>query len=63
LSVKVIFNPLLNVSGISSFVNDPKKAGSTLEGLLKNATNNVPHDKKSSTPVYLGATAGMRLLQ
>ncbi|XP_028391191.1 ectonucleoside triphosphate diphosphohydrolase 1-like isoform X2 [Dendronephthya gigantea] len=50
-----------NSTGISSFVNNPKGAGSLVGNLLKNVIGEVPHDKRSSTPVYLGATAGMRL--
>lgn len=49
--------------GISSFDNDTKAAGASLEILIKNATRNVPQDKKSTTPVYLGATAGMRIVR
>jgi len=30
---------------------------------LSEAKNTVPEDKYSATPVYLGATAGMRLIQ
>mgnify|MGYP002803960462 CR=1 FL=1 len=51
------------IPGISSFVNNTKGAGLSLKILLKNATKNVPQDKKPFTPVYLGATAGMRLLR
>jgi Golgi nucleoside diphosphatase len=53
----------VNISGISSYVNDPSDAGPSLNILIKNAKRNVPRDKWSSTPVYLGATAGMRLLR
>ena len=47
--------------GISSFGNNPNATGTFLEPLIKNVTRYVPQDKRSSTPIYLGATAGMRL--
>ncbi|KAG8447439.1 hypothetical protein GDO86_014791 [Hymenochirus boettgeri] len=48
--------------GISSYWQDPPKAGKSLEVCLNQAVNDVPSDRHSITPLYLGATAGMRLL-
>lgn len=50
-----------NNTGISSFASNPKGAGWLVGKLMKSVTREVPDDKRSSTPVYLGATAGMRL--
>ncbi|KAM8934334.1 ectonucleoside triphosphate diphosphohydrolase 2 [Pelodytes ibericus] len=48
--------------GISSYFQDPPKAGKSLEKCLNQAVDQVPSSRHSITPVYLGATAGMRLL-
>lgn len=48
--------------GISSYANDPSKAGQSLVRCLEQALLDVPRDRHASTPLYLGATAGMRLL-
>ncbi|KAF6124126.1 ectonucleoside triphosphate diphosphohydrolase 8 [Phyllostomus discolor] len=48
--------------GISSFASDPAQAGESLQGCLQEALAAVPAAQHSGTPVFLGATAGMRLL-
>ncbi|XP_056006617.1 ectonucleoside triphosphate diphosphohydrolase 1-like isoform X2 [Ostrea edulis] len=48
--------------GISSYENDPSALRPPLEVCLREAEGVVPVDKQSVTPVYLGATAGMRLI-
>ncbi|XP_051533038.1 ectonucleoside triphosphate diphosphohydrolase 2 [Myxocyprinus asiaticus] len=48
--------------GISSYAGQNGAAGRSLEGCLKQAMQDIPKDRHHSTPVYLGATAGMRLL-
>ncbi|XP_014805210.1 PREDICTED: ectonucleoside triphosphate diphosphohydrolase 8-like isoform X1 [Calidris pugnax] len=49
--------------GISSYTNDPPKAGDSLRECLDKALKVVPAAKQRDVPVYLGATAGMRLLR
>ena len=49
--------------GIGSFESNPSGAGASLMDCLKEAETLIPSDKHSNTPVYLGATADMRLLQ
>ncbi|NXK28632.1 ENTP8 diphosphohydrolase, partial [Arenaria interpres] len=49
--------------GISSYTNDPPKAGDSLRECLDKALKVVPAAKQKDVPVYLGATAGMRLLR
>ncbi|GFN75651.1 ectonucleoside triphosphate diphosphohydrolase 1 [Plakobranchus ocellatus] len=49
--------------GIASFENNPSEAGASLIDCLKKAETLIPNSKYSDTPVYLGATAGMRLLK
>lgn len=49
--------------GISSYTANPPGAGESLKECLDVAKNAVPTNLQSTTPVYLGATAGMRLLQ
>ncbi|CAB1315273.1 unnamed protein product [Coregonus sp. 'balchen'] len=49
--------------GISSYAQDPAAAGLSLRKCLDSALAAVPANQRRETPVYLGATAGMRLLQ
>lgn len=49
--------------GISSYAGQIGGAARSLEPCLDQALEDVPKDRHRSTPVYLGATAGMRLLQ
>ncbi|KAM4696762.1 ectonucleoside triphosphate diphosphohydrolase 2 [Rhinophrynus dorsalis] len=48
--------------GISSYWQNPPDAGKSLEACLNHAVKEVPFSRHSITPLYLGATAGMRLL-
>lgn len=49
--------------GISSYSSKPLAAGKSLEHCLSQAMRDVPKEKHADTPLYLGATAGMRLLR
>lgn len=49
--------------GISSYASDPAQAGESLRGCLEEALAVVPEAQQQRTPVFLGATAGMRLLR
>ncbi|XP_060774435.1 ectonucleoside triphosphate diphosphohydrolase 8 [Neoarius graeffei] len=49
--------------GISSYVTNPADAGQSLRGCLDLAMATVPASQQRTTPLYLGATAGMRLLR
>lgn len=49
--------------GISSYSSNPLAAGTSLEHCLNQALRDVPKEKHTGTPLYLGATAGMRLLK
>lgn len=49
--------------GISSYVGQQGAAGQSLEACLDQAVKDIPKERHHLTPVYLGATAGMRLLQ
>ncbi|NWI55803.1 ENTP8 diphosphohydrolase, partial [Calyptomena viridis] len=49
--------------GISSYGDDPPGAGTSLKPCLDKAMEIVPAEQQRETPVYLGATAGMRLLR
>ncbi|NXV72032.1 ENTP2 diphosphohydrolase, partial [Atlantisia rogersi] len=48
--------------GISSYSTDPRAAGESLKSCLEQAKRDVPKERHVDTPLYLGATAGMRLL-
>src|SRR6185437_1043632 len=47
--------------GISEF-SDAKSVGASLIPCVKKVAKHVKDDQKASTPIYLAATAGMRLL-
>ena len=48
--------------GLSSFKHDPTAAGASLEGLITFMKSKVPENQWSNTPIYLKATAGLRLV-
>lgn len=48
--------------GLSNFSDNPTKGAESLNGLLQKALDLVPQRLHSSTPVRLGATAGLRML-
>ena len=48
--------------GLSSFADDPSGAAKSLRPLVKLAMETVPEAEQSSTPIMVGATAGLRLL-
>ena len=48
--------------GLSSFATSPSSGADTISQLLELARERVPRDKRSSVPVTLKATAGLRLL-
>ncbi|XP_057811985.1 apyrase-like [Salvia miltiorrhiza] len=48
--------------GLSSYETDPKAGAESLRPLLDQAEAAVPQELRSTTPLRLGATAGLRLL-
>ena len=60
--VRQIYTERASGGGISSYADDPELAGKSLETILSSAEKHVPKDMHDATPVFLGATAGMRLL-
>ncbi|ONK62752.1 uncharacterized protein A4U43_C07F7770 [Asparagus officinalis] len=48
--------------GLSSYAEDPKEAANSLVSLLEQAESAVPVELRQSTPVRVGATAGLRTL-
>ncbi|XP_069465889.1 ectonucleoside triphosphate diphosphohydrolase 8-like [Ambystoma mexicanum] len=51
------------LGGISSYADDPAKAGESLKDCLDKAMEIIPSNQQKETPILLGATAGMRLLR
>ncbi|CAL8304731.1 unnamed protein product [Lota lota] len=49
--------------GISSYASNPQGAGESLRECMLKARQVVPSSRHGETPLYLGATAGMRLLK
>ncbi|XP_036815750.1 ectonucleoside triphosphate diphosphohydrolase 1 isoform X1 [Oncorhynchus mykiss] len=50
-------------AGISSYSVFPGQAGASLKSCMKEAESLIPLSRHHETPLYLGATAGMRLLR
>jgi Golgi nucleoside diphosphatase len=48
--------------GLSSFASSPNSAGPALEPLIDFLKKEVPEDSWSTTPIWLKATAGLRML-
>ena len=49
--------------GISSYTSQPEKAGHMITKCIEDVVlKTLPHRDVKKTPIYLGATAGMRLL-
>ncbi|KAL0486860.1 ectonucleoside triphosphate diphosphohydrolase [Acrasis kona] len=48
--------------GIALFKDNPQEAGPSLEPLITYAKKIIPNDQLSWTPIFLRATAGMRLI-
>ncbi|KAL5547109.1 hypothetical protein UlMin_006796 [Ulmus minor] len=48
--------------GLSAYADSPRNAADSLIGLLDKAQNAVPKKLRASTPVRVGATAGLRAL-
>ena len=48
--------------GLSDLADDPSKVEAYLMPLLEAAKETIPQDKQASSPIFLLATAGMRLL-
>lgn len=49
--------------GISGYSHATEEAGPSLAQCLRQAEEVIPSKQHQETPVYLGATAGMRLLR
>ncbi|XP_066441158.1 ectonucleoside triphosphate diphosphohydrolase 3 isoform X2 [Eleutherodactylus coqui] len=49
--------------GISSYASEPEKVAVNIDGCMRKVLSVIPFSQQNSTPVYLGATAGMRLLR
>ncbi|KAI1852471.1 hypothetical protein JX265_011105 [Neoarthrinium moseri] len=48
--------------GISTFGDNPEDVGDYLQSLVEKAVEQIPEEKHADTPIFLMATAGMRLL-
>ncbi|XP_046851292.1 ectonucleoside triphosphate diphosphohydrolase 4-like [Xenia sp. Carnegie-2017] len=48
--------------GLSTYEDKPENSSSYIAPLLRHAANHIPKSKHSETPLYILATAGMRLL-
>lgn len=55
--------PFCPGGGISSYSGVPGGAAKSLETCLEQALKDIPKFRHHQTPLYLGATAGMRLLK
>lgn len=48
--------------GLSSYARNPQKGAQSIVPLLEVANNAIPQEKRSVTPIFVGATAGLRML-
>ncbi|KAM6951410.1 ectonucleoside triphosphate diphosphohydrolase 1 [Aplochiton taeniatus] len=62
-NVKQIHACKVKGQGISSYASSPRGAGNSLLECMQDAVTQVPTSRHQETPLYLGATAGMRLLR
>ena len=49
-------------SGISTYAENPSGASTYLKPLLDYAVHHIPEEKHKETPLYIMATAGLRML-
>ncbi|CAJ0927921.1 unnamed protein product, partial [Ranitomeya imitator] len=61
--VEQVYECKVDGNGISSYYLKPVDAGRSLQSCIDRAQRTVPDRQQKETPVYLGATAGMRLLR
>ena len=59
---QIIASPHKVEPGISDLADDPTQVEAYMTPLLESAQQTIPEDKQASTPIFLLATAGMRLL-
>lgn len=62
LSLERVYFPLFCALGLSSFAENPEGVAAYLAPLLEHARSQVPPSLQPGTPLFLLATAGMRLL-
>lgn len=63
LVIQVQLYCILVGPGISSYVATPSDVKGPLTKCLEEAKRTVPPERRNKTPVFLGATAGMRMLK
>ena len=61
--VTQVYTEQAHGGGISNYTSNPQEVSKSLEPLVESAENYVPRDQQGRTPIFLGATAGMRLLE
>ncbi|KAM9308703.1 ectonucleoside triphosphate diphosphohydrolase 3 [Gastrophryne carolinensis] len=61
--VSQTFKCNVNGLGISSYAAEPEMAAKNIDNCMKKVIDVIPENQQNSTPAYLGATAGMRLLR
>lgn len=54
--------PLVTITGLSALSSDPTAVGNYLKPLVTHAMEEIPPSLHSATPIFVLATAGMRLL-
>ena len=59
---QAVAEKLRDSPGISAFANNPTFAASQVQNLIAQAANLVPKNARKTTPLYLMATGGLRLL-
>ena len=53
----------MHIGGLGTFENNPSDAGASLTHCVEETIDQIPEGVKESSRLFLGATAGMRLLR
>ena len=59
----MILFSFFTLAPLNSYTSDPAKAQDAFGGCVEKSYMLVPKEHRSTMPIYLGATAGMRLVE
>jgi len=60
---ELLLRVVTEMNPISSYADDPSEVAAELQPCLDKAKDAVPKHQHKKTPIFLGATAGMRILR
>lgn len=62
MTPNIFYGIIFHITGLSALASDPTAVGAYLKPLISHAMDEIPPSLHSSTPIFILATAGMRLL-